>query len=231
MKIDNISGYPGYHISKKGNLYSRRKGNSWLKVKGMVARGRLQYRLYYTPDVNTSGKHHQWGKLNSKSKWEKSSRLVALAWVKNPEPGVYNIVCHLDNNPLNNYYKNLYWGTQKINIQQALHDNRFYQCKRFGEDNPMFGKVGPMLGRKGKLHPAYGRPNKYKGKEMHPPETRKAISEKLSGSNHPNYKINENMKKEIISLRSSGKSQTIIANIMGLHQTTVSKILKTYNHG
>ena len=35
------------------------------------------------------------------------SRLVALAWVCNTNPEEYTEVCHIDNNPLNDYYKNL----------------------------------------------------------------------------------------------------------------------------
>lgn len=56
------------------------------------------------------------------SKWLQVSRLVALAWVKNPNPDIYDVVMHLDNNPENNYYKNLKWGTQSQNILQAYRD-------------------------------------------------------------------------------------------------------------
>lgn len=38
------------------------------------------------------------------------SRLVAIAFVENPKPLEYDIVCHRDDNPQNNYYKNLEWG-------------------------------------------------------------------------------------------------------------------------
>lgn len=41
---------------------------------------------------------------------------------------------HLDNNPLNNHYKNLKWGTQKMNIQQSIRDKRNYYLIK-GEDN------------------------------------------------------------------------------------------------
>ena len=41
---------------------------------------------------------------------------------------------HLDNNPLNNHYTNLKWGTQKMNMQQAISDKRNYHIIK-GEDN------------------------------------------------------------------------------------------------
>lgn len=55
------------------------------------------------------------------------SRLVALAWVPNPDNKPF--VCHRDNNPKNNFYKNLYWGTQSENIQQCVKDGRHNSCK------------------------------------------------------------------------------------------------------
>lgn len=59
---ENIPGYPGYHITKDGKVYTHKKG-SW-----------------------------------------------------------NDIVMHLDNNPENNHYKNLKWGTQSQNILQAYRD-------------------------------------------------------------------------------------------------------------
>lgn len=50
------------------------------------------------------------------------SRLVAKAYVPNPENKPY--VLHLDNNPLNNPFSNLKWGTQAENMQQMARDGR-----------------------------------------------------------------------------------------------------------
>lgn len=58
------------------------------------------------------------------------SRLVALAWVPNPDNKP--CVCHKDNNPLNNHYKNLYWGTHQENMAQMIVDGR----KQKGEECP-----------------------------------------------------------------------------------------------
>lgn len=41
-------------------------------------------------------------------------------------------VCHKDNNPLNNHYKNLYWGTHQENMAQMIVDGR----KQKGEECP-----------------------------------------------------------------------------------------------
>lgn len=40
-----ISGLEDYHITKRGNLYSKKNG-SWVRLKGELADGRRQYRLY-----------------------------------------------------------------------------------------------------------------------------------------------------------------------------------------
>lgn len=203
-----IIGLEDYHITKHGNLFSKKRGN-WVKINGELAKGRLQFRLYN----------------NGKSRWYKASRLVALAYVNNPKPDEYDVVCHIDNNPLNNYYKNLYWGNQSMNIQQAVSENRFYQCKRFGKDNPMYGKPGPMKGRKGKDHPAYGRPSTMKGKH-HTIEAKLKISIAMSGSSHPNFRCGPSIVNRVFKLREEGLSQAKIGCIVGIHQTMVSKILK-----
>lgn len=44
---------------------------------------------------------------------------------------------HLDDNPLNNKVDNLIWGTQKMNITDAINKGRL---KLKGKYNPMYGK-------------------------------------------------------------------------------------------
>lgn len=226
--FDNVSGWPGYYISKKGSLYSCKNGK-WSKIRGEIANGRRQFRLYRSISNPPNGKHHKWGICTTQSKWFKASRLVALAWVNNPDPEHYTIVCHIDNNPENNRWDNLYWGTQSMNIQQAVQEGRFPQCKRFGKDNPMYGV-------RGEDHPCWGKPCSK--------ETRQKISLANRGrkmSEESKQKISKSLKaknrgktvpyiRRILRLRSKGWSQQRIANRLGLHQTAISKVLRTYNN-
>lgn len=51
----------------------------------------------------------------------KVHRLVANAFI--PNPYNYNIINHIDGNPLNNDVDNLEWCSQKYNMQQAFGDD------------------------------------------------------------------------------------------------------------
>lgn len=75
-----IPGLEDYHITKHGNLFSIKSGE-WKELKGCI--------------------NCRWGRKQFKirKKWYKASRLVALVYVKNPNPEKYNVVCHKDNNP------------------------------------------------------------------------------------------------------------------------------------
>lgn len=46
-------------------------------------------------------------------------RLVAKYFVDNPNPSIYNMVNHLDENTHNNYYLNLKWCTNKENLDYS----------------------------------------------------------------------------------------------------------------
>lgn len=106
--ISNIVGWPDYYISKRSRLYRYYpKRKVWMLLKSTLNRGRIYHIL----------------RDSNKQKRIQASRLVALAWVPNPESKPH--VCHKDNNPCNNIHTNLYWGTQKENIQQCIRDNRF----------------------------------------------------------------------------------------------------------
>nr|UWF93982.1 MAG: zinc-binding loop region of homing endonuclease [Bacteriophage sp.] len=121
---DNIPGYPGYHISKRGKIYSRWDVNG----KGILSK---RYHLKQ-PHLNKKGRYiiglSQPG--ISTTKWL-VHRLVALVYLPNPEGLPY--VCHKDNVPTNNSVNNLYWGTQKDNMSQASKEGRMIQAK--GKDS------------------------------------------------------------------------------------------------
>ena len=121
---DNIPGYPGYHISKRGKIYSR-----WdINGKGILSK---RYHLKQ-PHLNKKGRYiiglSQPG--IGTTKWL-VHRLVALVYLPNPEGLPY--VCHKDNVPTNNSVNNLYWGTQKDNMSQASKEGRMIQAK--GKDS------------------------------------------------------------------------------------------------
>lgn len=69
-------------------------------------------------------------------------RLVAQAFVDNPKPSEYKYVLHLDDNPLNNVYTNLKWGTQKENCNTKHHCEALSESakKRTKDKNPFYGK-------------------------------------------------------------------------------------------
>lgn len=100
---DNIIGHPGYHVTRNGEIYSYKRG-AW--------------KLRKTSNTSSTGRI----RVKIGTKWLQVSRLVALAWVHNPKPKIYDVVMHLDNNPSNNNYKNLQWGTQSQNILQAYRE-------------------------------------------------------------------------------------------------------------
>lgn len=75
--ISNIVGWPDYYISKRSRLYRYYpKRKVWMLLKGTLNRGRIYHIL------RDSNKH----------KRIQASRLVALAWVPNPESKPH--VCH-----------------------------------------------------------------------------------------------------------------------------------------
>lgn len=121
---DNIPGYPGYHISKRGKIYSRWDVNG----KGILSK---RYHLKQ-PHLNKKGRYiiglSQPG--IGTTKWL-VHRLVALVYLPNPEGLPY--VCHKDNVPTNNSVNNLYCGTQKDNMSQASKEGRMIQAK--GKDS------------------------------------------------------------------------------------------------
>lgn len=132
-KYDNIPGFPGYYISKRGHLWSRySKGvlsTVWIKKKFYLSSTNGRYK--------TSIVHETLGKIKMNR-----YRLVALAYI--PNPNGKPEVCHKDNNPTNDYYKNLYWGIHKENLHQMIRDGRWY-TPFTKESNPNKGKRGWQL--------------------------------------------------------------------------------------
>lgn len=65
----------------------------------------------------------------NKQKMKRVHTLVGEHFVENPNPNLFNKVCHLDNIRDNNIYTNLYWGNDITNTEDKMKANR--QAKGF----------------------------------------------------------------------------------------------------
>ena len=105
----NVEGLKHYHVSRNGKLYSDWSG-SWKEVQPAIKNtGYVSNNLRGEGGIHKNCYRH---------------RLVAEAYIPNPDN--LPCVCHKDNNPQNNRVSNLYWGTQKDNIEQCIKDGNFY---------------------------------------------------------------------------------------------------------
>ena len=113
-KYVKIEQYPGYYISSLGNV----KNSAGKLLKPQKHRdGYIEYCLY----------------KNSKGYRVKAHRLVAMAFIPNPE----NLpqVNHIDENKENNYVNNLEWCTARYNMLygtriKRMMNNQGYKNKR-----------------------------------------------------------------------------------------------------
>lgn len=139
---DNIPGIPTYFVSKEGEIWKRdaytdsrsgrvyqKREGKWKKVKTQISICREGKTPYERVRLCTNFG----GKLINGC--YRVHRLVAMAWVPNPDPEHYTVVCHKNNDSLNNNWDNLYWGTQAMNMKQAAREGRTAH-----NSNP--GKIG-----------------------------------------------------------------------------------------
>jgi len=64
-------------------------------------------------------------------------KLVALYFIKNPNPDIFIIVGHKDNNKSNNKKDNLYWTTISENTKKAFDDGLLFNKKGFDDSQSM----------------------------------------------------------------------------------------------
>ena len=103
-----------YYGTNYGDIWSTRNGSYMVSTENRPNKDGIGYRTYRTIADTESEKR------NITGHW------VSGYFVHNPKPNEYNTLCHKDNDPSNNYYKNLYWGTQSDNLQQARDEQRNY---------------------------------------------------------------------------------------------------------
>lgn len=128
----NVPGIPGLYVTKNGRVYHKLIDGKWHEATYIVDIKATKNRSVTAENVGIriSYKHQKYS----------VSRLVAMAWVSNPDPSHKVIVMHLDNDHLNNNYLNLKWGTQSENILQAKDEGRLTTLFVSGPKNPSYGK-------------------------------------------------------------------------------------------
>ena len=133
---DNIPGFPGYHVTKNGDVYS-------MKCKS----GKRPEAFKLKPRLNGNG-YYRIGLYKDGIKYERRlNRLVAMVYIPNPDN--LPCVCHKDNNPLNNRVSNLYWGTPRDNTQQCIRDGRFpFRKKKKVDENRLIYQYNIGIPRK-----------------------------------------------------------------------------------
>ena len=162
----DISGYEGlYQVSNLGDVRSlnyRRNGELKLLKQATNKQGYKQISLY----------------KNGKIKTYKVHRLVAIAFI--PNPNNLPVVNHKDENPSNNNVNNLEWCTVAYNNTYGTRTKRASESIR-GENHPLYGKHHSKETKK-----KMSESNKGKNKGKHrSKETKKKISEKMKGKNNP----------------------------------------------
>lgn len=109
--LKEINGFEKYVIDENGNVFNKKDINKSI-CQWVDNVGYKQVVLY----------------LNNKRKYMRIHRLVALAYIPNPD----NLpqVNHIDGNKLNNNIGNLEWSTNKDNTQHGYDNGLYYSKKR-----------------------------------------------------------------------------------------------------
>lgn len=102
----NVVGYEGiYQISSIGRVKN-------------IKNGRIK-----KPTINKYGYFHVMLWKNNQKKLKRIHRLVAEAFLNNPNPDIFDCINHKDENKLNNCVENLEWCDRKYNNNYGTHNS------------------------------------------------------------------------------------------------------------
>ena len=176
----DVVGYEGYYqVSDLGRVRSLdRITSNGRKIKGKILSTKVNTPPYY-PRVSLS--------VNGKMKLVQVHRLVAQAFVYNPDPEHKTQVGHKDESRTNNRADNLEWVTPKENSNMPLHRERVSKANE-----------GKVLSAETKSKISLSQKGKYKGEKNpfynkhHTNEAKKKMSDikkmTYQGGNHPQAK-------------------------------------------
>lgn len=176
----DVVGYEGYYqVSNLGRVRSLdRITSNGRKIKGKILSTKVNTPPYY-PRVSLS--------VNGKMKLVQVHRLVAQAFVYNPDPEHKTQVGHKDESRTNNRADNLEWVTPKENSNMPLHRKRVSKANE-----------GKVLSAETKSKISLSQKGKYKGEKNpfynkhHTNEAKKKMSDikkmTYQGGNHPQAK-------------------------------------------
>lgn len=116
---DNIPGFPGYHVTKDGKVYSRKQYKNYKLIKCKI---------------KSTGYKYVTLRKESRSYSIGIHRLVAMVYI--PNPNNYPVVMHLDDNKTNNKVENLQWGTILMNNRDAHNKGLISYPRLKGDLNP-----------------------------------------------------------------------------------------------
>ena len=111
----DIKGYEGYYrISNKGRVWSVERLNKGRHFGGREIMPKIDSRKRYTVELSKDGK----------TRTTVLARLVAMAFVPNPDAATMTYVNHKDENPANNCADNLEWCTHRYNCRYGTRIER-----------------------------------------------------------------------------------------------------------
>jgi hypothetical protein len=130
MEMKDIKGYEGYYkISEDGVVKSYDRYVNIMRGFKRLMKGRVM-----RPYIGRDGYYYYLLTVNKKSNHIALHRLLAIAFLPNPENK--REVNHINGDRLDNKLSNLEWVTPKENIQHSIRIGTNTQCLP-GERNPM----------------------------------------------------------------------------------------------